>query len=141
MKYDNISIRPSKNRPYHFAGQSQAGAYANSENSSVTTYDALENIIDRVAEGGYVVDKRHLPIEIAVKTISGPIQRPGLPPLTIDDWGKQQSFSSINEFFKYLSMRTTGISMCYFSLDLYAEWWKRLGAKVGRVKKGKVVWQ
>lgn len=142
MKYENRMIRPTKDRRYSLIGQAQAGAWANGGDFSLRTYDSLESLFDKVAEGGYVIDKRHLPFEILLKAVSGPMDNANLPPLTISDCMEEpRTFKSMDEFFLYLATRKAGISMTYFSLDLYAEWWRRLGAKVGRMVRGNVQWK
>jgi hypothetical protein len=147
-KYEGIAIKPTKERDCYMVGQSQSSPYAHGVGHSVSGGVHLEEFIDRyLAEGGYVIDKRHLPWEIACAVISGPMDKVGLPPMTLEEFGETRTFESFDAFFSYLEERkkafdgSEGLSMAYLSVDLYAEWWRRKGAKVGRKVAGNIQWK
>jgi len=95
----------------------------------------LEDYITAVIDGGYVVDKRNVPIDVLTRwVVSGPMMRDDLPAGHCSPpFGKDPSPMTVEE----LIGRFDGISMTYISIDLYVELWKRLGAKVFRVRRGK----
>jgi hypothetical protein len=142
--YDGISIKPTKDHPAFYIGQGQSGAYSGSPGTSTSGYYALEEIIPRLAEGGYVFDKRGLTWDVACNCISGPMSSCELAPMSVDRWDDKRTFNTYEEFAAYeQTVKAEGgnLSMSYLSLDLYAEWWRRLGAKVGRKVKGEIVWK
>lgn len=145
-RYEGVSVKPTKKLDYCMVGQSQASAYAESLGSSTSGIRDLETAIAQLAEGGYVLDKRDLPWEVACECISGPMSSASLPPMTLRDlYGPDQVFRTFSDFFAYLDERKAkgepGLSCSYLSMDLYAEWWRRKGAKVGRKVKGAIQWK
>lgn len=144
--YEGIVIKPTSKCNYFFVGQSQSSAYAAEPGSNTSGISSLEVAIVQLAEGGYVVDKRHLPWEVAVECISGPMENVHLQPLTMCEvYGHTRTFTSFGEFFTYIEDRAAkglgGLSMSYISMDLYAEWWRRKGARVGRKVRCEIVWK
>lgn len=141
-KYEGIALRPTKTKEYYMVGQSQSSAYAGAPGCSTSGIGSLEKAIEDLCEGGYAIDKRHLSWEVACCVISGPMEHVGLPPLTMrNGWEPQRTFASFEEFFSYLEKETPPLTMTYLSMDLYAEWWRRKGAKVGRKVKGTIQWK
>lgn len=136
--YDGINICQTKTHEYILVGQSQASAYAKGlielnnsyQEFSVSGISTLEDAVTKLCYGGYIIDKRHLSWEVACNCISGPIDNVRLPALTVDIWREQTTFSSYNEFEMW--SKDKNLSLTYLSVDLYAEYWKRLGAKVSR---------
>lgn len=137
---------------YWLMGQSQSSAYAHKPNCFASGM-SWDNAIEELAQGGYVVDKRHLDYEVACEVISSPLDNPELGPLTLGNMGSQPiTFASFDQFFEWVENRIIqrrkenpqagpGLSMAYLSLDLYAEWWRRRGAKVGRKINGEIYWK
>lgn len=147
-KYEGIALKPTKAQDYYIVGQSQSSAYAAQPGCSTSGIRDLEEAIVRLCEGGYVLDKRTLSWEVACDVISGPMDSADLPPLTLRDmWEPNRTFDSFDAFFSYLEERKAehegreALSMSYLSMDLYAEWWRRKGAKVGRKVKGEIQWK
>lgn len=140
--FEGIAIRPTKKHPFLIVGQSQASAYGESINSSTSGIRSLEEAIDGLADGGYVLDKRHLSWEVACEAISGPMAKVNLPSLTIGEpYSASQTFADFEEFFRYLEegkARGDGVAFTYMSMDLYTQWWYRKGARVGRKIRGTV---
>jgi hypothetical protein len=142
-KYEGLSLRPTKAQDYYMVGQSQSSAYAHQPNCSTSGIRNLEEAIVRLCEGGYVLDKRELSWEVACNVISGPMDQVDLPPMTMRRaYEKARTFGSFREFYDYLdSPECGGMSFANLSMDLYAAWWHRLGAKVGRKVKGVIQWK
>lgn len=141
--YDGIAICPTKEQSAYSIGQCESGAYSHAPNTSTSGYYDLEEVIPRLAEGGYAIDKRNLPWESVRHVISGPMESCNLPPLTADRWGRVQTFTTYCDFLAWaaeVKAKGGNLSMSYISLDLYAEYWHRLGARVGRKVKGEIVW-
>lgn len=126
-------------------GQAAVGGYYESiESDSMTSGSsncpALEVMIERekdlICEGAYIFDKRSLPIEVQWKCVSGPMPGKQLEPLTLDYWGTIKRHTTVKDLTEKEATATT-----YLSYDLYAEYWRRLGAKIGRFINGQVVWE
>lgn len=133
--FDGIRIYPTKDMPEYSVGQCESSAYSHAPNSSTSGIATLEDAIARLAPGGYVLDKRNLPWESVRHVISGPMESCTLPPLTAERWGDVRCFDTYEDFLAWeAEVKAEGgnLSMCNLSLDLYAEYWRRLGAKVGR---------
>lgn len=137
-RYAGIAVKPTKVQEYLIVGQSQASAYAEALGYSTSGIRTLEDAIAQLAEGGYAVDKRHLPWEIACACISGPMCSASLPPMSARVLGEYRTFASYEAFE---AETKGGLSLHFLSMDLYAEWWKRRGARVGRKIKGEMVWE
>lgn len=141
-RYEGIALRPTKTKEYYLVGQSQSSAYAGAPGVSTSGIGSLEKAIEDLCEGGYVLDKRHLTWEVACECISGPMEHVGLPPMTMGAaYEPKRTFTSFDEFFSYLEKESPPLTMSYLSMDLYAEWWRRKGAKVGRKVKGQIEWK
>lgn len=147
-RYEGILVKPTKAQDYCMVGQAQSGAYAASVGSSTSGIRNLEEAITQLCEGGYILDKRHLSWEVACECITGPMESVSLPPMTMRDlYEDDVTFGSIEEFYSYLEERKQryggreALSMSYLSMDLYAAWWHRKGAKVGRKIKGEIQWK
>jgi hypothetical protein len=142
-KYEGISLKPTKAQDYYIVGQSQSSAYAGSPGSSTSGISTLDDAIERLCEGGYVFDKRHLSYDVACCCISGPMDKVDLPPMTVSPcFEKHRTFATFDEFFSYLETdEGKCMSMTFISMDLFGEWWRRKGAKVGRKIKGKIEWK
>lgn len=109
---------------------------------SCTVHQELEELYPRLCEGGYVIDNRFLDWEVACEIISGPMDDIELAPLQVRSFMMRTSFNSLEEFFLYEKKRSEGggnLSTHFVSMDLYAEWWAKRGAKVGRKIKGEIV--
>jgi hypothetical protein len=145
VAYEGIAIVPTATETEYSIGQCESGAYSQAPGSRTSGYRDLEEIISRLAFGGYVIDKRNLPWESVVHVISGPMDSCTLPPMTISIiWEYNRTFRTYEEFLSYAAeLKAAGrnLSMAYLSLDLYAEYWRRLGAKVGRKVQGEIVWK
>lgn len=133
--FGGITICPTTDMTEYSVGQGEASAYSRSPMSSTSGYGSLEDAIARLAPGGYVIDKRGLPWDSMRHVISGPMESCVLPPLTANRWGDVRCFNTYEDFLSWgEKVKESGgnLSMCDLSLDLYAEYWRRLGAKVGR---------
>lgn len=134
-KFGGIAICPTRELTEYSVGQCESSAYSHSPNSSTSGIATLEDAIARLAPGGYVLDKRGLPWESVQHVISGPMEDCKLPPLTVERWGNVRCFDTYEDFLAWgeeVKAEGGNLSMCMLSLDLYAEYWRRLGAKVGR---------
>lgn len=143
-RYEGIAVKPTKAHDYLMVGQSQASAYAESLGSSTSGIRSLEDAVAQLAEGGYAIDKRHLSWDVACACISGPMCSASLPQLSIRYLGSIQTFISYSQFESYVethSAKGGNLSLHFISMDLYAEWWRRKGARVGRKVKGMVEWK
>ena len=138
--FEGVPLGPVGDNEYCIAGQSDSSAYLHKPNSSVSGIASLDEAVCRLTKGGYIVDKRHLPFSKKVLCVSGPMDGSHLPPLTYSpSLFNDQTFDSIEGFFSII--KDPG-SMSYLSMDLYAEWWRRHGAKIGRKNEdGGVSWK
>jgi hypothetical protein len=65
----------------------------------------------------------------------------GLPKLTVSRlWQGQQAYASEAAFLAAVDAKEVG-SLAEVSLDLYAAFWRRIGSKIGRVRRLGVVWE
>lgn len=145
-KYEGIALRPTKEKQYYMVGESQSFAYAHYPGGSASGIRNLETAIERLCEGGYVVDKRGVSSDTAIEmAFTGPMDEVSLPPMTMKiPFERLRTFTSYEEFAAYesdLLVQGRNLSMHCLSLDLYAEWCRRKGAKVGRKVRGEIQWK
>lgn len=153
MIYDGIDIEVSAKTPLMLVGQFEAGAYANglsyltgevSGSCSLTTYDTLEDFLAskyraEIANGAYVIDKRRCGDDGVSAVYSGPMVDCRLPERTVSEmFEKPHTFESIAEALSYPG---TNRGMTMVSLDIHAALWRQLGARIGRMRTGTVVWE
>lgn len=105
-------------------GICDAGVYAKTKDSSITTYDTrLERYFCKLEEGGFVVDKRLVlqtnPSKVFEDIFRGPIL----------DVSKPDDFAEGNT------------SLSYCGLNVYIDRQRKLGAKIGVRKGNQIIWQ
>lgn len=149
--YEGIAIVLSAATPFAYAGQFKAGAYAGGlsylagracGSSSRTTYSDLESLLatdTELADGAYIFDKRACGDAAVAAVISGPMNDASLPPLTVSRmFEANRTFASVAEA---LANPDTTRAISSVSLDIYAAFWRGLGARIGRKVNGSIVWE
>lgn len=146
-----MNVHMTPDRPLAYVGQYLAGGFAGgtyyldgkpSGSTSTSGFRDLETAIaecaERLAEGAYVFDKREVPAAIGIRAVvGGPMGKADLPPMTIETWEETITFESPAAACDSGKIK----SSTFVSLDIEAEYWRRLGARIGRWIGGKVVWQ
>jgi len=121
------------------------------------TDGGLESPLVKLEEGGWLLDKTAAPLDRVIDgVVSGPMLDITLPPGTIDRFGKKEKAAAARMlgvgglqggFATVTALAITEPetkqygSLDSISLDLYLDYWRGLGAKVGRKIGGLVEWE
>lgn len=128
------------------------GWHGKGDNCSVSFRTTkLERCLKDAAEGCLVVDKYGLGVEAISHAINGPIVDTTLPPNTINKFqiGNQAvlmlGVGGLEGAFKHFLQKKVDFpkwsGLDNVSLDIHVLTWRKLGARVGKVVDGKVVWE
>lgn len=126
-----------------YAGQFLSWAYCGGISEwgtfSASGIASLEEACERLDDGGVCIDKRALGEEGIAMVYSGPMHSVRLPPRTIQVFGSEpKTFSTVEAA---LLDSDTMRSLTYVSLDIDAEIWRRLGARIGKKVDRRMVWE
>jgi hypothetical protein len=96
------------------------------------TTASLTPYFGELREGGIVIDARPVGASIRMReAVSGPMVDVTLPSKSARGFGGTRTV---------LSMDSAGEDFDYVSMDIYADHWEKLGAKVGIRRGGKIHW-
>lgn len=137
LTYEGVKVTATKKAPYVLVSQVVAGAWADGvhydfgeiNNCSTTGHKSIEALVldPEVAEGAIVIDRRD-----DVLSMSGPMLDQKLPAKTVGHFFQTKQVKSLAE--------VEGLPFLNCSVDLYTDYWKAKGARIGRKLKGVLVW-
>lgn len=119
---------------FPYIGIALSGAYATRDNLSLDSYDKrLDRFYSYLNDGGTVIDKRFCSVDDIYKyCISGALVKFALPDNT------RQAFS---EVLKPCSKYLEADSLDYVSFNLYVDFWRSRGARIGKRVKDSIIWE
>ncbi len=125
---------PRDNKHYPMIGIALSGVYAWADGESLRSYDTrLERFYYRLKEGGLVIDKRTCSEDDVLKyVVSGAMVQFSLPDNT-----KSRIWENPEPCFSYLDAK----GMDKVSLNLYLDFWRSLGARIGKRVDNSIVWE
>lgn len=147
MVIDGIKVEATPEKPYIFVGQMIACAwfdglyFLNGRICGTSNQNSYTNIEEKIAkdgselcEGAVIVDSRSFERAHACEVaIGGPMLKETLPQSHIQRlFGSEEKVNSL----------PADIGSCdYLSLDLYVQYMRSKGSKIGRFIQGQIVWE
>ena len=105
----------------------------------IKSKQTLKEAVKFCCDGAYVLDCSKVDYDAKINlSLNGPVVDTMLPELTIQRMDVVISFSSLKDA---LSHKLTNKSLTCVSVDLYTSLYRSLGAKIGRVKSGSILWE
>lgn len=143
--YDGILIHPDITKPWTLAVQSGSSnilyglSFIGVRPIGCACSESFEKVpLDKMAENAYYIDTTPVPYDrVEMLKEYGPIVDTKLPELTITYLGIDRKFTDL---ISAINFKGTLDRFTCCSVDIIVQVWKVLGARIGRVKSGKIAW-